>query len=88
VTEQILPNFAPEIIQTINFNKVYESVNVPFTLDSVNLYEDSEGSFEERRILMTTYNFTAKSYIFGAIESPDVISTAIFNYDNVDFLQD
>jgi hypothetical protein len=88
VTEQILPNFAPEIIQTINFNKVYESVNVPFTLDSVNLYEDSEGSFEERRILMTTYNFTAKSYIFGAIESPDVITTAIFNYDNVDFLQD
>lgn len=87
IMEQILPNFAPEIIQKINFNQVYESVDVPFTLDSVSTYEDSEGSFEERRILMNTYNFTAKSHIFGPIESPTVIEQTAFNYDNITFFQ-
>jgi hypothetical protein len=87
IMEQILPNFAPEIIQKINFNQVYESVDVPFTLDSVSTYEDSEGSFEERRILMNTYNFTAKSHIFGPIESPTVIEETVFNYDNITFFQ-
>lgn len=87
IMEQILPNFAPELVQKINFNQVYESVDVPFTLNSVSTYEDSEGSFEERRILMNTYNFTAKSHIFGPIESPTVIEETVFNYDNITFFQ-
>jgi hypothetical protein len=87
ILEQILPNFAPELVQKINFNPVYESVDVPFTLDSVSTYEDSEGSFEERRILMNTYNFTAKSHIFGPIESPEVIEEIVFDSDNVSFFE-
>lgn len=87
IMEQILPNFAPEYVIKINFNKVYPDVDVPFILDTVSTYEDSEGSFEERRTLMTTYNFTAKSHIFGPIESPGVIQDTTFNYDDVTFLQ-
>jgi hypothetical protein len=75
IMEQILPNFAPEYVLKINFNDVYEGVDVPFILDSVSLYEDSEGSFEERRILMYSYNFTVKSYIFGAINESVVIES-------------
>lgn len=87
IMEQILPNFAPELVQKINFNQVYESVDVPFTLNSVSTYEDSEGSFEERRILMNTYTFLAKSHIFGPIESPKVIEQTVFNYDNITFFE-
>lgn len=87
ITEQILPYFAPEYVIKINFNEVYEGIDVPFILDSVSLYEDSEGSFEERRILMNTFNFTVKSHIFGPIKSPTVIESITFNYDNFEFFQ-
>lgn len=87
ITEQILPYFAPEYVIKINFNEVYEGIDVPFILDSVSLYEDSEGSFEERRILMNTFNFTVKSHIFGPIKSPTVIESTTFNYDNIEFFQ-
>jgi hypothetical protein len=87
IVEQILPNFAPEYVIKINFNEVYPDVDVPFILDGVTTYEDSEGSFEERRTLMTTYTFTAKSHIFGPVESSSVIETTPFNYNNVTFLQ-
>jgi len=85
IMEQILPNFSPEYVIKINFNKVYEGVDVPFILDSTNLYEDSEGSFEERRLLMYTYNFTVKSFIFGPIESATVIENTNFDYNNISF---
>lgn len=87
ITEQILPYFAPEYVIKINFNEVYEGIDVPFILDSVSLYEDSEGSFEERRILMNTFNFTVKSHVFGPIKSPTVIESTAFNYDNIEFFQ-
>jgi hypothetical protein len=87
IAEQILPYFAPEYVLKLNFNEVYEGIDVPFILDSVSLYEDSEGSFEERRILMNTFNFTVKSHIFGPVTSPTTIETTTFNYDNIDFLQ-
>lgn len=87
IAEQILPYFAPEYIIKINFNEVYEGIDVPFILDSVSLYEDSEGSFEERRILMNTFNFTVKSHIFGPVKSSTVIESASFNYNDIEFFQ-
>jgi hypothetical protein len=84
IMEQILPNFAPELVQTINFNKSYESVNVPFILDAMTQFEDTEGSFEERRLLLNTYTITAKSYVFGPVEeTPNVIQSFAFTIDNL-----
>lgn len=80
IMEQILPNFAPEYVLKLNFNEVYEAIDVPFILDSVNLYEDSEGSFEERRILMYSYTFTVKSYIFGQVADSTVIESSNLTY--------
>lgn len=87
IMEQILPSFGPEQVVKINFNKVYEAIDVPFILDSVNLYEDTEGSFEERRMLMNTYNFTVKSYIFGAVQGATVIEDTTFDFGNIEFMQ-
>jgi len=82
IMEQILPNFAPEYIVKVDFNEVYTDVDVPFILDSVSTYEDSEGSFEERRTLMSTYNFTAKTHVFGPVVSPNkLIEQIIVNYE-------
>lgn len=83
IMEQILPNFAPEYLMKINFNKVYDAVDIPFVLDSTNMYEDSEGSFEERRVLMYTYNFTVKSHIFGPVEGATIITDASLSGLNI-----
>ena len=36
-------------------------------MDSVSFTDDYEGDFSTRRILIYTFNFTAKTYLFGPI---------------------
>lgn len=85
IMEQILPYFSPELVVKIKFNPVYENVDVPFTLDRVMNSEDFEGSMDERRLIMSTYSFTVKSYIYGPINDPTLIETTSF--DNINFLE-
>lgn len=86
IMEQILPYFAPELVVKVRFNPVFESVDVPFTLASVSNSEDYEGSFEERRLLICSYTFMARSYIYGPVNDPNLIEETSF--DNIDFLND
>lgn len=83
IMEQILPYFRPELVVKIKFNKVYENVDVPFTLDSTTLIEDYEGTLEERRTIISTYSFTAKSYLYGPVDDPNTILTA--DVQNIEF---
>lgn len=85
IMEQILPYFAPELVVKMKFNNVYESVDVPFTLDRVSTVEDYEGTMEERRIVISTYSFSVKSYIYGPVNDPTLVETTSF--DNITFLQ-
>lgn len=86
IMEQILPYFAPELVVKIRFNPVFENVDVPFTLSSVSNTEDYEGSFEERRLIICTYNFVVRSYIYGPVNDPNLIEET--NFDNIEFLND
>jgi hypothetical protein len=80
IIEQIVPYFAPDYTVTIKMNDVHQSVDIPFVLNSVNLNEDYEGTFENRRALVSTFDFTCKAYIYpnicggtgGIIERTDV----------------
>jgi len=67
IIEQILPYFAPEYTVTIKMNDLHQSVDVPFVLNNVVLNEDFEGSFENRRALISTFDITAKTYIYSNI---------------------
>lgn len=64
IIEQILPYFAPEYTVTIKMNDMFQTVDIPFVLGSVMLNEDYEGTFENRRALISTFEFTAKTYIY------------------------
>lgn len=86
IMEQILPYFSPELMVKIKFNEVYESVDIPFTLDRVVTTEDYDGTMEERRIIITSYSFFVKSYIYGPIDQPTVIES--LDVDNISFFQD
>jgi hypothetical protein len=68
VVEQILPFFQPSFNLTIDLiDSIGEKRDIPIVLDSVSFTDDYEGDFSTRRILIYTFNFTAKTYLFGPI---------------------
>lgn len=80
IVEQIVPYFAPDYTVTIKMNDLHQSVDIPFVLNNVNLDEKYEGTFDDRRILISSFDFSAKTYIYpnicgstgGIIERTDV----------------
>ena len=73
IMEQILPYFQPALNVTINLvDSIGEKRDVPIVLESINMSDDYEGSFDNRRAMISTLNFSAKTYLFGAIaDSPE-----------------
>lgn len=71
VTEQILPNFRPNFNITIKLLDGYEgsSQDFPVNLDSVNIQDDYEGDFSSRRLIIYTYNFTVKGFLYGPVDA-------------------
>ncbi len=68
VVEQILPYFQPAFNLTIDLvDSIGEKRDIPVVLDSVSFTDDYEGDFSTRRTLIYTFNFTAKTYLFGPI---------------------
>lgn len=80
IIEQVVPFFAPEYMMRIKMNDLYQEVDVPVVLNGVALNEDYEGSFDSRRVLISSFDFTAKTYVYpeicgstgGIIERTDV----------------
>lgn len=59
VLEQILPEFQPEYTVTVkDLEAPGVNVNVPIILNSVNLSDDYDGSFETRRTIVYSLEFT------------------------------
>lgn len=68
VVEQVLPYFQPSFNMTIDLiDSIGEKRDIPIVLDSVTFTDDYEGDFSTRRILIYTFNFTAKISLFGPI---------------------
>ena len=68
VVEQILPFFQPSFSITIDLiSSIGEKRDVPITLTNVNFQDDYEGDFSTRRALIYTFQFVAKTYLYGPI---------------------
>ena len=68
IIEQILPYFQPSFTLTVDLvSAIGEKRDIPVVLDNISFQDDYEGSFEVRRALIYTLNFTAKTYLFGPI---------------------
>lgn len=76
IMEQILPMFSPDFNIRINFTDLFQKVDVPIILNDVTLAEDYDGSFEERRNILLTFDFTAKTYMYGPKKTSKVITDA------------
>ena len=83
IVEQITPYFTPEFIISLNMNTIHDKVDIPITLSNVSIQEEYEGNFLNRRFITTTFEFLAKSYVYGPITPRKVIEgiTAEFRSD-------
>lgn len=70
IVEQILPYFGPSYTLTLNLlSSIGEKRDVPVTLNSINMSDNYEGDYTNRRALIYTLRFTVKNYLFGPISS-------------------
>jgi hypothetical protein len=76
IIEQILPYFQPDYTVTINsIPSMNIKRDVPIVLNNIT-YEDSyTGDFTTRRAVIYTLNFTAKTYLYGPLNTQGVIKT-------------
>ena len=83
ITEQILPYFQPAYNLTIELlGSIKEKRDVPIVLENITFQDDYEGDFSTRRVLLYTYRFTAKTYLFGPVSTAtkDIIRKATVTY--------
>lgn len=82
IMEQILPYFSPEFLIHLKMNSLNESVSVPISIGNTTLGQEYEGDFSTRRFIVSSYQFTAKSFVYGKIDQtrPQVTDYS-FNFD-------
>lgn len=80
IIEQILPYFQPEYTVTIK-EGVSDNVktDVPITLTSVQLLDQYDGGFMERRAIIYTLNFEGKIRFYGPSQETNLIKRVIIN---------
>jgi len=74
IVEQILPYFQPDYTVTINAIPSLDiKRNIPIIIGNINYEDTYDGSFTQRRAVIYTINFTAKTYLFGPMNNQKVI---------------
>lgn len=87
IVEQILPYFQPNFNITVNFiPDMNEKKDVAIVLNDINLDDTWDGEYANRRMITWTFQFTAKSYIYGPFNQADIIRKAII-FETVGDLQ-
>lgn len=75
IVEQIMPYFVPEHIITMDMNEVQQNVQIPVVMVSNSLTEKYEGDLNSRRLNIASFQFVAKAWIFGEIQSVTAVNT-------------
>lgn len=77
ILEQILPYFQPSFNITLKMiPDMDEKKDVAITLNSINLEDEWDDSFLNRRMVIYTLQFSAKSYLYGPYNKADIIRQA------------
>lgn len=84
ILEQILPYFQPNFNISINMvADMNEKKDILIQLNNINYEDDWDGDFLNRRSIVWTLNFVAKSYIYGPYTQTGLIQKAIV-YESFD----
>jgi hypothetical protein len=77
IMEQIVPYFGPEWTNTVKLIPGMNiNMDIPTVLNTVSIEDTYDGSFENRRAIIYTLDFTVKGYFYGPIRRQGVIKRA------------
>lgn len=81
ILEQILPYFTPEWTATLNLIPELDvKMDIPVIIKSTTLSDNYDSSYEERRVLTWTIDFTMQGYLYGPIKKTGIIKLANTNF--------
>ncbi len=81
IIEQILPFFQPHYNLSVKLaTTIGEVKDVPVVLQNIDYEDDYEGDFANRRAIIYTLQFQAKTYLYGPITDAKVIKKSITDY--------
>ena len=70
ILEQILPYFQPSFNITVDLvSSIGEKRDIPMVLDNVSFDDNYTSGYDEKRVIIHTLDFTAKTYLFGPVAS-------------------
>ena len=68
ILEQILPYFQPSFNITVDLvSAIGEKRDIPMVLDNVSFDDNYTSGYDEKRVIIHTLDFTAKTYLFGPV---------------------
>jgi hypothetical protein len=70
-----MPFFNPEHVINIGLNSAQTDLKIPIVMTSNNISEKYDGDLSSRRVNISSFNFIAKSYIFGPVQNVTQISS-------------
>lgn len=86
--EQIVPFFTPSLTITLNdTDGLGQVTNIPVNLNSVDYNIDYEGSFDNRRVVTATLDFTLKGYQYSNPRTIPRILNVIVNLTAVQYAE-
>ena len=78
ILEQILPFFQPHYNLAVKLlPSMSETKDVPVVLNNIDYEDDYVGDFTQRRAVIYTLQFTAKTYLYGPVTESKTIKKAI-----------
>lgn len=81
IVEQILPYFTPEWTISVKLLEDFDTyTDIPIIIDTVQMTDNYDENFEERRALVYNLNFTMKAYLYGPVMQTKIIKLANVNY--------
>jgi len=81
IIEQILPFFQPHYNLAVKLaTTIGETKDVPIVLQNIDYEDDYEGDFSNRRAIIYTLQFQAKTYLYGPITDAKTIKKSITDY--------
>lgn len=84
IVEQIVPYFTPELVLTIkDLDELGLETHIPIVLESTNFEIDSEGTFDDRRTVFWSLDFTAKLYLYAAIRDSAIIKKSTVDMNDI-----
>ena len=80
IIEQILPYFQPSFSITMTMiPEMDEKKDVAFVLNNISHEDAWDDDYMQRRYIVYTMTFTAKTYLYGPFSQSDIIRTAIIH---------